>query len=368
MSSTAVARINAAALLNNLERVCESAPGCRIMAVVKANAYGHGLEDVARVLDGADAFAVARVEEGIRLRRAGTTKPVVVLSGWAHAPAFDLAREHDLDLVVHNEVQIERVEADAGGQPVSIWLEIDSGMGRLGIGPAEAQDAVARLRACPSVGIELRLMTHLACADELENPATTEQLARFADAIGDWDGDVSIANSAAVLAWPETLSAGARLRYSGANWVRPGLMLYGITPFATRSAAELGLMPAMSFESELIALRHLPTGSRVGYGGAWQASRDSVIGVIGAGYGDGYPWRLPREAVVIVNGAAVPVVGRISMDLISVDLTDAANARIGDRAVLWGAEPEVTELAGWAETIAYDLVSGVSERVQRICE
>jgi alanine racemase len=241
-------------------------------------------------------------------------------------------------------------------------------MGRLGIAPGDVQESIKRLLACDAVAPDLRLMTHLASADELDNSMTPEQITCFADAIGQWAGDVSIANSAALLGWPETLSAGSRLRYEGQNWVRPGLMLYGVSPFPQQSATELGLEPVMSLEGRVISVRALTRGSRVGYGGDWQAARDSVLGVIDVGYADGYPWRLNGGTPVIVNGSVAPVVGRVSMDMISVDLTDVPGAIVGDRAVLWGSDPDVADLAQRAGTTPYELLTGVGPRVTRVYE
>lgn len=374
MSSSPVARIRIAALQHNLDRVRQAAPRSRILAVVKADAYGHGLAQVAVALEAADAFAVARIEEGIRLRRTHPHpgKPVVVLSDWVDSQDLALARENHLELVVHTVAQIDLLASApaATGQDtaIGIWLKVDSGMGRLGITLEEVGAAIGRLQACKSVAPRLRLMTHLACADEIDNAATPQQIGCFADAIGQWNGDVSIANSAAILAWPETLDAGSRLKYAGENWVRPGLMLYGISPFADRAAADLGLQPAMIFEGCLIAVRRLARGLRVGYGGDWRARRDSTIGVIDVGYGDGYPWRIGSGAPVQVAGTIAPIVGRISMDLISVDLTDISGAKTGDPVMLWGDSPTVSELAARAGTIPYELLTGVSPRVRRIYE
>lgn len=368
MTSCAVARIRSAALHSNLERVRRAAPGARLLAVIKADAYGHGLEDVARVLGGADAFAVARVEAAIRLRRAGIDKPIVILSGGFGHDAVEVARDYDLQLVIHTEAQIELLAGLGGGPPVSVWLKIDSGMGRLGLAPGHVRAAIETLRGCPAVAGNPVLMTHLACADETGNPATSDQLRLFGETIGNWGGDVSIANSAGILAWPETLRMGPHLKYAGDNWVRPGLMLYGVSPFPDRSAEELDLAPVMSFEARLIAVRDIRAGSRVGYGGDWLAARDSRVGVIDVGYADGYPWRIPGGAPVRVGGALVPVVGRISMDMISVDLTDVPDARAGDRVVLWGDEPGVADLAARAATSVYELLTGVGNRVQRRME
>jgi alanine racemase len=373
VSLAAVARIRSAALQNNLDRVRQAAPGCRVMAVVKANAYGHGLEEVSAALDSADAFAVARIDEGIRLRKSSPRKPIVILNAWIDQQDVALAREHNLQLVVHDQAQIELLASAPGSRAqnasgLNIWLKVDTGMGRLGIAPGDVQESIKRLLACDAVAPDLRLMTHLASADELDNSMTPEQITCFADAIGQWAGDVSIANSAALLGWPETLSAGSRLRYEGQNWVRPGLMLYGVSPFPQQSATELGLEPVMSLEGRVISVRALTRGSRVGYGGDWQAARDSVLGVIDVGYADGYPWRLNGGTPVIVNGSVAPVVGRVSMDMISVDLTDVPGAIVGDRAVLWGSDPDVADLAQRAGTTPYELLTGVGPRVTRVYE
>jgi len=213
---------------------------------------------------------------------------------------------------------------------------------------------------------DLCLMTHLSCADETSRSVTDDQLRLFGETIGDWHGDISIANSAGILGWPESVApAGPKLRYSGRNWIRPGLMLYGVSPLAGRTALQCGLEPAMSFEGHLLTVRDLAEGATVGYGADWQAARDSRIGVVNIGYADGYPWRLSNEAKVCVAGSAVPVIGRVSMDMISVDLTDVPEAGPGDAVVLWGQEPTVTELAELAGTSPYELLTRVGSRVVR---
>jgi alanine racemase len=362
VTPAAVAVIRPGALRANLARVRAAAPGCRVLAVIKANAYGHGLVPVARILADADAFAVARVEEALQLREAGIGQRIVVLGGFASAAELRLAADLGLDAVLHAPEHLDLLAATALPRPLDCWLKVDSGMGRLGLAPAAVAPALDRLRACDRVG-RLVLMTHLGCADDRSDPATEEQLRVFGAAIGDWPGDVSIANSAGVLQWPECLRPSATLRYGGANWVRPGVMLFGASPLRTATAAGLGLAPAMSFETRLIAVKQLPKGSRVGYGGHWVAARDSVIGVAAAGYADGYPWHIGSGTPVGVNGTVAPVVGRVSMDMLTLDLTDVPGARIGDRVVLWGDAPTVEEVAGAARTIPYTLMTGINRRV-----
>ncbi len=365
MASAAVARIRSAALRHNLQRVREAAAGCPIMAVIKADAYGHGLVATAQALDEAEAFGVARFDAALKLRRAGVDKNIVVLSEQIDANSLALARAHNLQVVVYDCAQVDVLLANPADAPVSVWLKIDSGMGRLGITPAHVAATVDRLRSSAAVAPNLRLMTHLSCADETERSTTTEQLRIFGAAIGQWDGDISIANSAGILGWPDAVNPQSLMSYTGRNWVRPGLMLYGVSPLAGRSARACGLEPAMSFEGRLLVVRDLLKGKCVGYGAEWCAQRDSRIGVVNIGYADGYPWRLSDRATVRIGDRTVSVVGRVSMDMISIDLTDVPEAKSGDSVVLWGQDPTVGELAEIAGTSPYELLTRVGSRVER---
>lgn len=362
MTPAAVAVIRPAALRSNLDRVRELAPGCPVLAVIKANAYGHGLVQVARILPDADAFAVARIEEAVQLREAGIRTRLVILGGCISAGEVRTAAEFALDVVVHSDQQVALLEASVVNDPMACWLKVDTGMGRLGIDPASFSRAVERLRGSAAVR-SLTLMTHLACADDHTDPETTEQLQTFSTLLGNWDGDVSIANSAAILQWPDTLRSGGVLRYSGSNWVRPGLMLFGASPLRGRPAPDLGLRPAMSFETRLISVKPVKKGRRVGYGGHWVAPRDSVLGVAAAGYADGYPWHVGAGTPVGVRDCLAPIVGRVSMDMLTIDLTDVPGARAGDRVVLWGDGPTVEDVAGAARTIPWTLMTGINRRV-----
>ncbi len=362
MTPAAVAVIRPAALSSNLERVRELAPGCPVLAVIKANAYGHGLVQVARILEDADAFAVARIEEAVQLREAGIRKRLVILGGCITAAEVRTASDLELDVVVHSDQQVALLEAASIRVPMACWLKVDTGMGRLGIAPPEFSRAVARLRRAAAVR-SLTLMTHLACADDHTDPETTEQLQVFSGLLAAWDGDVSIANSAAILQWPDTFHSGGVLRYSGSNWVRPGIMLFGASPLRGRPAPELGLRPAMSFETRLLSVKAVRKGQRVGYGGHWVAPRSSVLGVAAAGYADGYPWHVGAGTPVGVRDCLAPIVGRVSMDMLTVDLTDVPGARAGDRVVLWGDGPTVEDVAGAARTIPWTLMTGINRRV-----
>ena len=365
MAFEAVARIRSAALRNNLQRAREAAPGCPVMAVIKADAYGHGLVATAQALDEADAFAVARIAEALELRRAGIEKTIVLLSAWLDEAVISQVRDHDLQLVVYDEAQIPLLMKNAAGRPLDAWLKIDSGMGRLGIAPENATDIIGRLQDSPGIAPGLRLMTHLSCADVTDDAETEKQLRVFAETIGDWRGDISVANSAGILGWPDAVRSGSAVRYSGRNWIRPGLMLYGVSPLIGQTARDCGLQPAMIFEGRILAVRRLNRGASVGYGAEWRAGRDSRIGVINVGYADGYPWRLSSRASVHVSDKTVPVVGRVSMDMTGIDLTDAPEIGPGDVVELWGEHVPVGELAGLAGTSPYELLTGVGARVRR---
>jgi len=347
------ARIDSAALRANLQAIRARAPRSRVMAVVKANAYGHGLVPTALALADADAFAVARLEEAMALREAGLKRRIVLLEGVLDAVQLAQAAALELDLVVHEPLHIELLEQSRGQRPFALWLKVDTGMNRLGFRPQDFRAAWQRLRNLTPAPQQLRVLTHLACADEADGSYTAEQLARLRPLVSGLDVELSIANSAAILAQPSTHAA----------WVRPGLALYGVSPFAAQRGAQLGLRPAMTLESTVIALREVATGERVGYGGVWRAQRPSRLAIIAAGYGDGLPRSIPAGAPVLIAGRRGALAGRVSMDMIAVDVTDLPPVVLGERVELWGANLPVEELAAAAGTIAYELLCGVSQRV-----
>lgn len=355
MSSAPVVTVDAAALRNNLAVVRRFAPAARVIAAVKANAYGHGLVHAARALAGADAFGVARVEEGLALRAARIAHPIVVLEGVFAASELEVAAGHDLQLVVHSFEQLAMLEQYAARHRFAVWLKLDTGMNRLGFRPDELAAAHARLKSCASVG-SLRLLTHLACAENIGGAATTRQLERFRALSELLRLERSIANSAGIIAWPE----------AHAEWVRPGLMLYGASPFAERSADDLALLPAMMFTTQLIAVRNVAAGDAIGYNGIWRAQRPSRIGVAAVGYGDGYPRCMREGAPVLVKGREAPVVGRVSMDMTMLDVTDLPEATVGDEVTLWGPGLAAERVAPFADTIAYELFCRIAERVKRM--
>ncbi|MCF4008299.1 alanine racemase [Rheinheimera sp. UJ63] len=354
MSRRPVAQIDLLALQQNLQRVKQLAPDSQVLAVLKANAYGHGLVKVAQKLTAADAFAVARIDEALALRTAGIVKPIVLLEGFYEAAELPLLLANNLQTIVHNELQLQALEQTPLDGQLKVWLKIDTGMHRLGIDPAEVDNMYRRLWQCSNVLPGIRLMSHFSCADELDSATTSQQLALFQQLCADKAEQHSLANSAAILAWPATHG----------QWVRPGLMLHGISPFAGKQGADHQLQPVMRLSSRLIAIRKVKAGDTVGYAGLWRAKTDTFIGVIAVGYGDGYPRHAANGTPVWLNGREVPLAGRVSMDMITVDLGHFCKDKIGDEAVLWGPELAIERVAAQAETIAYELLCNITPRVQ----
>lgn len=347
------AEINLSALRHNLGVVRQHALSAGVMAVVKAMAYGHGAVPVARAIAAqADALAVARLEEGVALREAGIELPIVVLEGHTRPEHLDIAFKQNLQLTIHHASQLPMLREYAD-EPVDCWLKLNTGMHRLGFPVQEAEALFNEISRLPAVA-GLRLMTHLACADDLSDSTTDRQVQRLHHACSGLNAELSIANSAGILAWPDT----------HADWVRPGLMLYGASPVIGKRAVDFDLRPVMTLKAPLIAVNQLQAGDAVGYGGTWTAPGPMPLGVVGIGYGDGYPRHVGGDAHVLLHGQRVPIVGRVSMDMITVDLS-GVNAQVGDLVTLWGEGLPADEVAAWADTIPYTLFCGVTGRVQR---
>ncbi len=346
------AHIDLGAIRSNFLLACSLAPQSRCIAVIKANAYGHGMLRVAEALqDVAPAFAVATLDEALELRNAGIKNALLVLQGVTTPTACEVAASNKLTLVVHTLEQIEILIK--AGVSVPVWLKIDSGMHRLGLAASDLAAAHKRLDAA---GINVQVTcTHFACADDLDSDTTQQQLQNFNAATADLGLPRSAANSAAVLAWPE----------SHAEWIRPGYMLYGSSPFQVDIEAARKLQPAMTLRSEIIAIRTVPAGESVGYGARWTAERSSIIGTVAIGYADGYPRHAQNGTPTLVNGKLAALVGTVSMDAISIDLTGHENAAVGDSVELWGPRIAVNDVAAAAGTIGYQLLTGVSSRVPR---
>jgi alanine racemase len=346
--------IDTGALRHNLQVIQRLAPKSRVMAVIKANAYGHGLICAARALDAADAFAVARVDEGLALREAGIKTPILLLEGVLDAEQLEAAAAADFELVVHTPEQIELLQAAPSSNRFKVWLKLDSGMNRLGFKGEAFRSAHEALSKCSALKAPINLITHLASADMPELPTTAEQLMVFAAATRSLPGERSVESSAALLGFPD----------SQADWVRPGLLLYGASPFRGSTGADHGLRPVMTLRSRIIAVKDLVVGDQVGYGGDWTATRPTRLAIAAVGYGDGYPRSASSGTPVLVNGEHAALAGRVSMDMIAIDVTDVKRApKPGDPVVLWGEGLPVEEVAVWAETAPYTLLCGINQRV-----
>ncbi len=350
MSRPIRATVSAGALTHNLRVARAHAGNAEIWAVVKANAYGHGLERAARALAAADGFAVLDFEEAARLRAAGITKPVLMLEGIFKPQDVELLARYSLTPVIHNPEQVGMLRRARLAAPLEVYVKVNSGMNRLGFTVDSLRAGVGTLRELGQVR-SMTLLTHFADADGASG--IQAQLDWFRALTKDFTGPRSLANSAALIRFPETR----------ANWVRPGIMLYGCSPFADRGADSLGLKPAMTLSSELIATQHLQPGEKIGYGFSYEAAAEMRIGIVACGYADGYPRHAPAGTPVLVNGRRTRIVGRVSMDMITVDITDIRDAGIGSPVTLWGEGLSADEVAARAGTLSYELLCALAPRV-----
>jgi len=345
------ASISLGAMAHNLSIARTHAAGAKLWAVIKANGYGHGLRRAAEGLVGADGYALLDFEEAIRLRLAGVEKPILLLEGFFSAQDLALVCQYRLTPVVHSAAQIEMLAKTPLAAPIDAYLKVNSGMNRLGFTLDGVRPAWNALEANPQVR-GVTLMTHFADADGASG--VEAQLAWFNEMVAPFAGAPrSLANSAALLRFPQTR----------ADWVRPGIMLYGCSPFADRSAIELELKPAMTLKSEIIAVQRLQRGERVGYGFTYEAAGEMTLGVAACGYADGYPRHAPSGTPVLVGGVRTRTVGLVSMDMICVDLTGIPGARIGAPVTLWGEGLSADEVAASAGTLSYELLCALAPRV-----
>lgn len=355
MSRPNQARLNLDALRHNVTVARKLAPQSRIMAVVKANAYGHGAVTIAKALEHeVDAMAVACLEEAIELRNAGLNTPVLLLEGAFERSDLVTAAQLGLWLTIENEQQLEWLETTALPAPVHCWLKVNTGMNRLGASLPQAPAFFQRLQALDKVAEDTVVYTHFSAADNLQSNKTQEQLAAFETL--SLDALRSAANSAGLLAWPN----------SHYDWVRPGYMLYGNSPLGEGHPETASLQPVMSLVSAVISLREVAAGEAVGYGGNWIAQRPSLIATVTIGYGDGYPRQAPNGTPVLVNGHRAPLAGCVSMDMITVDVTDLADVQPGDEVILWGPGLPLSEVAQYANTIGYELTTRMPARTPRV--
>jgi alanine racemase len=345
------AAISSAAFAHNLTVARGYAKSARLWAVLKANAYGHGLERAARALDAADGFAVLDFQEAARLRLAGVTKPILLLEGFFKAVDLPLLPKYGLTPVIHNPEQVEMLRHIALPKEIQAYLKVNSGMNRLGFGVESLRPAYNAVRMHPQVK-GLTLMTHFADADGATG--IKAQLDWFNELARDFQVPRSLANSAALIRFADQTRG---------DWARPGIMLYGCSPFTDQSAASLGLKPAMTLTSEIIATQHLQPGEKVGYGFAYEAAGEITIGVVACGYADGYPRHAPTGTPVLVHGKRTRVVGRVSMDMICVDISDIQEAYIGSPVTLWGEGLSADEVAAAAGTVGYELLCALAPRV-----
>jgi alanine racemase len=341
-------------LLHNLAALKQSSPRSKILAMVKANAYGHGLRSVSqRIEKHVDALGVASIDEALALRGAGITKPVALMEGVFAPDELLIASRERFHVVFHDLSQVRWLKESALPAPLVAWIKVDTGMGRLGFSPDAVPELLSELASSPSIAQPPGIMSHFACADEPDHSLNAKQMAAFNSLAGLAPGPKSLCNSAALLSFPDH-------HY---EWVRPGLSLYGASPVAGRSAESLGLKPVMTLRTEVIAVHAMKKGMTLGYGAAFECPEDMMVGIIAVGYGDGYP-RSNREGVpVLVNGARCKIVGRVSMDMITVDLRTCPDAMAGDPVTLWGEGLPVEEVATATDRIAYDLLTGVQLRV-----
>ena len=349
----ATAKISSVALKHNIQTIKQKAPNSKVIAVVKANAYGHGVEFVASALEPlVDCFGVARLQEALRLRSNGIIKPILLLEGFFSSKDLPILAVNNIQTVVHTKEQLEALQQANLPNPIKVWLKIDTGMHRLGVRLDQVDEFYPALKALPWVDPDINFISHFSRADELSCGYTEKQLERFLQVTEGKGGERSIAASGGVLFWPQ----------SHLDWIRPGIIMYGIS-VNNQPAAQYGLTPVMTLTSSLIAIRDHQKGEPVGYGGAWVAEQDTKIGVVAIGYGDGYPRDIPFGTPVFVNGRRVPIVGKVSMDMLTVDLGQASEDKVGDEVILWGKELPIEEIAAISGVLSYELITKLTPRV-----
>ncbi len=352
MRRAAYALINLAHLKNNLATIRKVANQSKIMAVVKADAYGHGVSQVCDALEDADAFSVAYVNEAMGLRESGIKKTLLALQGFSNEVDLDNAIRNNIQVVIHHEEQLKLLHSFKAPH-LDVNLKIDTGMHRLGFNPEDADKALDDLQCLISPESKIHLMTHFSCADDVQNPTTLNQLEKFDDIASRYPFEQSIANSAGVLVCPQ----------SHRNWVRPGLVLYGVNPVRHQAIEnEPQLHAVMSLHAPIISIKSCKKGEKIGYGGDFSCPNDMLIGIIAIGYADGYPRHLSTTPSVVVGGKRATVLGRVSMDMIAVDLSDV-KPQVGEIAELWGEYMSVSEVAEHAGTISYELLGAAGNAV-----
>ncbi len=354
MSRPIHALIDLSALEHNLSVVRRHTPSSRVMAVIKADAYGHGLLHAAEAFKSADGFAMLEIDAAIRLREAGYRQTILLIEGFFSITELALFEQYQFCTVIHHSEQLEMLPAYGRLGGLDVFLKLNSGMNRLGFTPEQFPAALESLKSNPAVG-QITLMTHFACADEPNGGREVAgQLQCFNAVTAGWNLPRSLANSAAILRYPET----------HADWVRPGIMLYGASPFSDTAASELDLFPAMTVSSRIIAVQNLRSGDGIGYGHIFRADRPMRVGIVAGGYADGYPRHASIGTPVLVNGRRSRILGHVSMDMLHVDLSGIESAGVGSPVTLWGEGMPVDEVAQSAGTISYELLCSLAPRIR----
>ncbi len=356
MTRSTNVHIDKSGLNHNINRVKQLAPNSRIAAMVKANAYGCGFNEVLPTLhDQVDAFGVACINEAIAIRHLGYDKPCILFQGTFSGNEYPLIESYGFELVIHCEDQLKQFLSYKFSKPIRCWLKVDTGMHRLGISVDKIENAVQRLIDCPHVAKPIGIMSHFACSDMPEHPLNNLQKTQFSSIRSLLGNDFiySLSNSGAILSQPEA-------HY---DMVRPGIMMYGGCPLAGKTASEIGLKPVTYFYSQIMSVKTIYAGDSVGYGAAWVANRTSRIALVATGYGDGYPRHISQESYVAIGSEFAPIVGRVSMDMLAVDVTNLSNISIGDKVELWGDIVPIDLVAHWAGTISYELLCQLQRRV-----
>jgi alanine racemase len=349
-----IAHIDLEALHHNLNQIKATAPKSNILAMVKANAYGHGAVEIAKSLEhDADAFGVILLKEAMQLKNAGIKKPIVLLSGFFDAEDLGIIDKFNFECVIHNFEQIEILEKAKLEKPLRVWFKIDTGMHRLGFQPNQVQNAYQKLMKNKMVQKPLRLMTHFSDADDTASDKTSKQIALFEQLVANLEGELSMANSSAILNWPQAHT----------TWIRPGITLYGVSPFKNKSAPKLNLKPVMTLTARIRTIHELEKGETVGYGSTFACPEKMRVGIASIGYGDGYPRNAKTGTPVLVNGIRTQLIGRVAMDMIGIDLRPIQNAKIGNSVTLWGRRLPVEEIAAATGEYQYELLSRLTSRV-----
>ncbi|OIZ99200.1 alanine racemase [Rickettsiella grylli] len=349
MSRPFTVELNLSALCHNVKRVRDIAPRSKLLAMVKANAYGHGLLPIAKALTDIDGFGVSCSEEALYLRQAGLKQRIVLMEGIFSQDEISLLTDYELDTVIHDHHQLYLLSKHPLPRQVNVWLKINTGMNRLGFSPNDFDAVLDKLSRHAWLNI-VCVMTHFSNADNIRNTTTKNQIKLFEQTLKGYPFPTSLANSAAILASPHV----------HADWVRPGLMLYGVSPFSNSSGAQYGLKPVMTLKSEIISIHQLKKGDKVGYRGTWISPQSLRVGTVAIGYGDGYPYSAKSGTPILVNGKLTELIGQVSMDMLTVNLLNQLETKIGDSVVLWGAGLPVEQIAKRTSSFCYELLCGIN--------